>query len=100
MVCILARADVRYSNFDSAFSRGTYRSLSLSRSAWENLRFEIQAGQQNYASPLAAQNGAWWVNLNADWILHRHYFIGGGATLYRGSSQGYTQYQINFSYGF
>jgi hypothetical protein len=94
------RADVRYSKFDSAFSSGTYRSLSFSRSARENLRFEIQAGQQNYVSALAAQNNAWWVNLNADWILRRHYFIGGGATFYRGPSQGYTQYQVNFSYGF
>jgi len=94
------RADARYSKFDSSFGHGTYRSASLSRSAWDRLRFEIQAGQQNYLSQHSIQNRAWWVNMNADVILHRHYFIGGGATLYRGPGQGYTQYQVNLSYGF
>jgi len=94
------RADVRYSKFASAFGNGIYRSISFSRSASENLRFEVQAGQQHYVSSQAAQNRAWWVNLNADWILRRHYFIGGGATLYHGPGQGYVQYQANFSYGF
>ena len=94
------RADVRYSKFESVFGSGTYRSISLSRSAWESLRFEVQAGQQNYISPLAAQNRARWINFNADWILRRHYFIGGGATLYHGPGQGYVQYLVNFSYGF
>jgi hypothetical protein len=94
------RADARYSKFDSSFGRGTYRSISLSRTSWESLRFEAQAGEQNYISSLAAQNRARWINLNADWILRRHYFIGGGYTLYRSPGQGYKQYQVNFSYGY
>jgi hypothetical protein len=94
------RADMRYSKFDSSFGRGIYRSLSLSRPVGENLRFEIQGGQQNYVSAYTLQNRAWWATLSADWILARHYFLGGGFTQYRSPGQGYNQWYLNLSYAF
>lgn len=94
------RTDVRYSKFDSSFGRGIYRSASLSRTVGGLFRFEVQAGQQNYTAQRGVQNRAWWTSFNADWILRKHYFIGGGAMLYSAPGQGYTQYQVNVSYGF
>jgi hypothetical protein len=77
-----------------------YRSLSLSRPFGEGLRFEVQAGQQSYDSPLTTQNSAWWVNSNADWIFSGRYFVGGGFTLYNSPGQGYKQWYVNLGYGF
>lgn len=94
------RGDARYSKFDSSFGRGIYRSVSISRSAGESLRFELQAGQQNYVSSFSLQNRARWVNANADWIMLRHYFVGVGCTLYRSPGQGYNQWYLNVGYGF
>jgi len=94
------RADLRYSKFDSAFGHGRYRSISLTRPFGEGLRFEVQAGQQDFNSPLTAQNNAWWVNSNADWIFSGRYFFGGGFTLYNSPGQGYKQWYLNLGYGF
>ena len=60
------RADVRFSRFDSAFGRGSYKAVSISRQVGETLRFELQGGQQNFASTFVDMNRARYLTLNAD----------------------------------
>ena len=94
------RADLRYSKFDSSFGRGTYRALSLSREIGDALRFEVQAGEQNYASALTSQSRSRFINANVDWSFARHYAFGGGYTLYRSGTQNYDQIYVNLGYRF
>ncbi len=94
------RADARYSKFDGSFGRGQYRSLSLSRDITEVLRFEILAGDQNYASALSAQSRSRFISSSADWSFTSHYFLGGGYTFYRSRLQNYDQLYFNLGYRF
>ncbi len=94
------RADARYSKFDSSFGTGNYRSLMFSRELGESLRFEVQAGEQNFVSTLTNQNRARWVTGNFDWFLGLHYFLGAGFTVYRGRVQNYDQWFLNLGYRF
>ncbi len=94
------RADARISRFDSSFGSGTYRALMLSRQMGETLRLDLQVGQQSYASTLAARNRSVFLNGNVDYAITRHYFLGGGATTYRGQVQNYDQIYINLGYRF
>jgi hypothetical protein len=94
------RADVRYSKFDSSFGRGTYEALSLSRQFGDNLRWEVQGGQQNFLSSLTQQNRARWVNSTVDWMVGGHYFVGAGFTYFRGNVQMYDQIFITTGYRF
>ena len=86
------RSDLRYSKFDSAFGRGDYRALSLSRHFGEGLRWEVQTGFQNFVSPLTQQARGRFVNTTLDWFLGKHYFIEGGFTWQRGDQQNYDQW--------
>ncbi|MBI3664423.1 MAG: hypothetical protein HY234_15415 [Acidobacteria bacterium] len=94
------RADLRYSKFDSAFGRGSYRALSLSREFGENIRIEVQGGQQTFVSPLTAQSQSHYVTTTFDWSLGTHYFLGSGFTLQRGAAQSYDLWFLNFGYRF
>jgi hypothetical protein len=94
------RVDARYSKFASSFGRGTYRSLSVSRSFGEKIRFDLQAGEQNYASALTNQNRARFINSSVDWFLAAHYALGAGYTLYRSPTQNYNQMYVNLGYRF
>jgi len=94
------RADAHYSHFDSAFGRGNYKSLWISRSLAETLRLEFQLGQQNFKSAITTQTQARFANGNVDWNFARHYFTGGGVTVYRGQSQNYLQTYVNAGYRF
>jgi hypothetical protein len=94
------RADLRYSQFSSAFGRGTYHALSLTREIGENLRLDVQAGKQNFVSPITQQNAARFLNSTFDWFLGAHYFVGGGFTVYRGRVQNYEQLYMNLGYRF
>jgi hypothetical protein len=94
------RADLRYSKFTSSFGSGTYSAISLSREVGENLRIELQAGQQDFLSPLSVQTRARFVNSNVEWFLGRHMFLGSGFTFYRGEMQNYDQVFINLGYRF
>jgi len=89
------RADLRYSKFDSSFGHGTYRSLSLSREISDILRLEVQAGRQNYASPLSNQSRSHFISAVANWFFARRYFLGGGYTVYRSRLQNYDQLYVN-----
>lgn len=94
------RADFRYSKFDSSFGRGLYRSLDLSRQLSGLLGFDLEAGQQNFASSSTAETRARFVNASLDWFLSRRYFLGVGASLYRGGAQNYNQWFLNLGYRF
>ena len=94
------RVDGRYSKFASSFGRGTYRSLSVSRSFGEKIRFDLQAGEQNYASALTNQTRARFINSSVDWFLAAHYALGAGYTLYRSPTQNYNQMYVNLGYRF
>lgn len=94
------RGDIHYSRFNSSFGQGDYESVSLSRSFWESFRFEVQAGNQNFASPLTAATRARFVNGNMDWSLGSHYFLATGVTVYRGQTQSYNQIYFTIGYRF
>jgi len=94
------RADGHYSRFDSAFGKGNYQSLSLSRQMSESLRLEVLGGRQNIVSTFTSQSRALFINGNLDWVFGRHYFLNGGATVYRGQSQNYLQTIVTMGYRF
>ncbi len=94
------RGDFRYSKFDSPFGRGIYRSLSLSREIHNVLRVEILGGDQDYSSALSQQGRSRYINALGDWSFGRHYFMGGGYTLYRSRLQNYNQIYFNSGYRF
>ena len=94
------RADFRYSRFDSSFGKGVYRSLDFSRTLGEKLGFDIQLGQQNFMSSFTSESRARFINSSLNWSLSKHYFLGLGATAYRGHTQSYNQWFLNFGYRF
>jgi hypothetical protein len=94
------RADFRYSQFDSSFGSGSYRTLMIGRQLGESLRFDIQAGDQNLVSAFTNESHVRWITGNMDWFLSRHYFLGSGVTIYRGHLQDYNQWFVNFGYRF
>ena len=94
------RVDLHDSRFNSSFAQGNYQSLSLSRQMSEYLRLEIQAGRQNFASTFTSQTRARFINASLDWTFARHYFLGGGLTVYRGQAQTYNQTFFTLGYRF
>jgi hypothetical protein len=94
------RLDLRHSTFDSSFGKGSYRSVTLAREIGNRFRFDLQGGQQDFVSSSANRNRARWMTSNGDWLLGKHYFLGGGVTLYRGDSQTYDQWFLNLGYRF
>jgi len=97
---INARIDARYTQFHSSFGDGSYRSLSLSRQMFDNVRLQFEGGVQEIRSPLAAQHKAHYFNTTADWQFARHYFLAGGWLNYRGQSQNYDEVYISLGYRF
>jgi hypothetical protein len=95
-----SRADFRTSHFSSSFGSGRYNAISLSRELGEALRFEVQAGQQNFASALTSQSRSRWINTTLDWFVGAHYMLGFGFTYYRGKVQSYDQLFVNLGYRF
>jgi hypothetical protein len=94
------RGDFHYSRFNSSFGQGDYESASLSRSLWESFRIEVQAGNQNFTSPLTSMTHAHFINGNMDCSLGGHYFLATGVTLYRGQTQSYNQIYFTSGYRF
>jgi hypothetical protein len=92
--------DVHYAKFNSAYAQGSYRSILLSRNFHDNVRFNFQAGQQAYTSPLTTDNGSRFANFFVDTNLGARYFIEGGFTLQRGALQNYNQIYTTFGYRF
>ena len=94
------RADVRYSKFDGAFGGGSYEALSLSRNFRENLRWEVLAGSQSFASGAAKATSARFVTGNIEANVGANYFFQGGYTRNRGGLQNYDQWMFTFGYRF
>lgn len=94
------RADVRYSQYDSSFGRGNYRSLSLSRSFLDKLRMEIQAGRQSLVSSITSQSGSRFLSGMFDANLGSRFFFQGGFTAERGSQFDYNQWTTTLGYRF
>jgi hypothetical protein len=92
------RADFRYSTFNSAFGNGWYQLASFSRQFSDQLRLDVQAGAQSFASPVTQDNRGMWTSSTLDWFLGRHYVINAGATLYRGELQNYDQAFFSLGY--
>jgi hypothetical protein len=94
------RMDLRYSNFNSAYAQGSYRSILLSRNLQDNIRLNLQAGKQAYTSTLASDNGSRFINLFVDTTLGTRYFLEGGFTLQDGALQNYNQIYTAVGYRF
>ena len=94
------RADIRYSKFDSSFGRGTYRAVSLSRNVGENMRFEVQAGDQSLVSTFTSLTSSRFLMASVDTNLGTHYFLQGGFTAQRVIQQAYNQWFITLGYRF
>jgi hypothetical protein len=93
-------ADFHYTQFDSSFAKGSYKSISLTRQLGETLRLMLQAGQQNFGSALTSQSSSRFINSSLDWSFSAHYFLGGGLTVYRGGSQNYDQVYFTVGWRF
>jgi hypothetical protein len=94
------RLDARYSNFNSPFAQGDYRSVTVSRSIRESFQFQVQAGLQKFISPVSKDNGSRFLNASGEFFLGRHYFFDTGFTVTRGSLQNYNQVYSTLGYRF
>ncbi|MCX6611519.1 MAG: hypothetical protein NTW74_11790, partial [Acidobacteria bacterium] len=94
------RIDFRRSVFNSSYGGGQYFAASFSRDITNRLRFEAQAGKQNFQSPLTESRRSLFLSTNLEWFLSEHYTLGAGYVVYRGKSQNYDQYFTNFGYRF
>jgi hypothetical protein len=94
------RADMRYSQFDSAFGSGNYRALSLSRNFGDNFRWEVQGGKQVFISPLTTDRGSMFMNTLLDMSFGSHYFMEAGYTMQRGQTQDIDQWYSTLGYRF
>ncbi|MGJ5814822.1 hypothetical protein [Paludibaculum fermentans] len=94
------RVDGRYTRFNSTFGNGSYESISLMRQIRDDIRLELQVGQQNFAGPLTQQTRSRFINGQADWSLGQNYFLTGGWLSYRGGVQNYDQIFFTLGYRF
>lgn len=94
------RADLQYSKFDSSFGKGHYTSATLLRDFGEKLRMSFQAGQQNVRSAFSIQGRGNFLTYDLDYFFATHYFVSGGATMYRGNVQNYDQILFSLGYRF
>lgn len=94
------RADFRYSKFDGAFGGGSYKALSLSRNFRDNLRWEVLAGRQSFASAVSKATASRFITGNFEANLGRNYFLQSGYTWNRGGLQNYDQWSFTFGYRF
>jgi hypothetical protein len=93
------QADLHYSRFNSSFGGGSYQSLSLSRNFHENLRWEVIAGRQSFAS-FTNHNSSHFITGNFEAALGPHYFVQTGYSWNRGGLQNYDQWLFTFGYRF
>jgi hypothetical protein len=94
------RLDTRFSRFDSSFGSGSYRAISLSRMFGDSLRWQVEAGSQNFSSPLTADRGSRFVNTLGDFNIGGNYFMELGFTAQRGGTYDYNQWFSTIGYRF
>ena len=95
-----ARIDGRYTRFNSSFGKGAYESISLIREFHEDLRLELQIGQQDFGGLLTRHSRSRFINWQADYNIGLHYFVTGGWLFYRGEVQNYDQIFFTLGYRF
>lgn len=88
------RADFRYSQFDSSFGSGDYKSVSLSRQLGERLHWELQGGFQNFSSTMTQTTQTHYISTYMDWTPGRVVFVQGGYMWQRGGTMNYDQFQF------
>jgi hypothetical protein len=96
---IRARADVRYSRFNSSFGTGEYESFSLSRQMSERLRLEVLLGQQAFASPITANTRSKFLTGTIETTIGPHYYLQSNFTTNRGDMS-YDQVMFSMGYRF
>ena len=94
------RGDVRYSQFDSSFGRGSYTALSLSRSFRDTLRWEVVAGRQHFNSPLTRDTSYRNLGTTLEWYPGSSFLVDGGFSRQRGTVQNYNQWTVGIGYRF
>ena len=94
------RLDARYSNFNSPFAQGDYRTISLSRSFGDGTLLQAQIGMQKYTSAWSHDTGSRFVNASGEFNLGQRYFFDVGCTVNRGGTQDYNQVYTTFGYRF
>jgi hypothetical protein len=92
--------DLHYSQFNSAFGKGQYESVSLSKSLTESLRLQFLGGTQKFDSPMSSNTNSKFVNGIVDWTISRRYFLQGLLGWYNGTTLNYTQWSTTFGYRF
>lgn len=94
------RIDFRRSAFDSAFGRGSYYAATFTRELSRGVRLDIQAGKQNFRSPVSNVRRSLFLSSDLEWFVGRHYSVGAGYVVYRGGTQNYDQCFANVGYRF
>ncbi len=93
------RAAANYARFNSSFGSGTYEAITLSRQMSENLRLELLAGQQDFASSITSANRSRFLTTTWETTFGPHYYLQGNFTMNRGQMN-YEQYLFSIGYRF
>lgn len=94
------RLDLRHSRFNSLIGTGRYDTVTITREFGEQFRIEVQGGEQTVRSLLTDEQRTRFISSTLDWFVGRHYFVGGGLTIYRGLIQNYDQIAFYLGYRF
>ena len=94
------KADMHYSKFDSAFGKGQYESVSLSKNLNDNFHIQLMAGHQAFLSSLSSNNNSKFVNASADWNIGPRFFFETNFGWYNGTALKYKQWATIFGYRF
>ncbi len=94
------RGDVRYSEFNSSFGRGTYSSLTLSRSFRDTLQWQLLAGKQNMVSSFTRNSNYRSLGSTIDWFPKFPIYVNAGFTRQQGTIMTYNQWYIGLGYRF
>jgi hypothetical protein len=84
--------DARYSQFNSAFAVGSYRTLTLSRTLADRFQLNLQGGTQAFTSSFTTNTSGWFVNGYCDTNLGSRFFVETGYTTQRGGTDNYDQW--------
>ncbi len=93
------RAEGRVSRFSGTVGIGDYRSVSLRRDSSDRWRFEIEAGDQRFDSPLSVNSTTWYGMASSD-LFVGHFVLGFQSARYRGTTQSYDQVRGSLDFRF
>jgi hypothetical protein len=92
--------DARYSDFNSNFATGNYRTLTIARTIADRFQLNLQGGRQAFTSSLATNDNSWFGNAYVDTNIGSMFFLETGFTTQRGGSDDYNQWTMAFGYRF